>query len=288
MARNTPVIVSVADTINLATLSATLGPSTREEARALAPEETDEALVELGNSVSTERVDDDALRILHAAAEFFATASKERKAKVYLSPEFVRVAAWSALQGHDAWSASATRRSVKGTAVIAREVETSDRMKLTRQRRDQLAEAIARVGGSSAWRVKVTAAVRPGASGMPEARADVGLASLVALGRPLLASKKADVQVRVKLYALTEKQLAEAETLAAETAKLAGKAGAPKRVVTQADVDLWDGLNLVILEQVTRAFAHGNRADPTVPKLGFVSLRSRVSSKGKKTPGVTG
>ena len=113
MARNTPVIVSVADTINLATLSATLGPSTREEARALAPEETDEALVELGNSVSTERVDDDALRILHAAAEFFTTASKERKAKVYLSPEFVRVAAWSALQGHDAWSASATRRSVK-------------------------------------------------------------------------------------------------------------------------------------------------------------------------------
>jgi hypothetical protein len=133
--------------------------------------------------------------------------------------------------------------------------------------------------------VKVTDAVRPGATGMPEARADVALASLVTLGRTLLASKRADVRARIALYALTAAQLGEAEKVATETASVAGKAKSPKSAVQRADVDLWDGLNLAILEQVRRAFANASALDPTITTLGFVSLRTQAGAKGKRDPG---
>ena len=279
---------TIADVTDLAALSAALGPSTWAAVRALVPARTDAALVKEGNTVATPRVDDDALRLLRGAAVFLANAPASARARVNLSPEFIRAAAWSALQGHNAWRAIATRAAQAGTKDATRAVQAAAGLTLARALRDQLAETLIRVGGTPAWQVKVTAAVRPGATGLPEARADVALASLAALGRTLLTSRKADVQQRIELYALTEAQLAEAEAVAAQTAVIAGKAKAPKAVTKQAEVDLWDGLNLAILEQVTRAFARGSAVDPTVPTLGFVSLRSRVAAKGKKAPGSAG
>ena len=205
---------AIADVTDLAALSAALGPSTWAAVRALVPARTDAALVKEGNTAGTPRIDDDALRLLRGGAVFLANAPASARARVNLSPEFIRAAAWSALQGHNAWRAPT-------------------------------------------WRT-------------------------------LLTSRKADVQQRIELYALTEAQLAEAEAVAAQTAVIAGKAKSPKAVTKQAEVYLWDGLNLAILEQVTRAFARGSAVDPTVPTLGFVSLRSRVAAKGKKAPGSAG
>ena len=276
---------TIADVTDLAALSAALGPATQAEARALVPGQSDEALVKSGNRVATPRVDDDALRLLRGAATFYATAPAAVRARVNLSPDFLRVAAWAALQGHDAWTSIATRAAQSGTRDATRAVQSADALKRSRALRDQLAETVAQVGGTPAWRVKVTAAVRPGATGMPEARADVALASLVALGRELLASKKADVKQRVALYSLTAAKLDEAAAVAAQTASIVGKAKAPKSLARQGEVDLWDGLNLAILEQVTRAFSRASAVDPAVPSLGFVSLRSRAAAKGKQTPG---
>jgi hypothetical protein len=279
---------NIADVTDLAALSAALGPATESEARALAPAKSDAALIKLGNTVATPRVDDDALRLLRGAATFFATAPAAARARVNLSPDFLRVAAWSALQGHDAWTAIATRTAQAGTTDATRAVQAAEKLARSRALRDQLAEVIAQVGGTSAWQVKVTAAVRPAAAGMPEARADVALAALAAFGRTLLASTKSDVRQRAALYALTAAQLDEAEAVAAQTAAVAGKAKNPKSVAKQADVDRWDGLNLTLLERVTRAFGRASAVDPTVPALGFVSLRSRVTAKGKVEPAANG
>lgn len=275
---------NIADVTSLAALSAALGPATRAEARALAPARTDAALVKLGNTVATPRVDDDALRLLRGGAAFFAAASPAARARVNLSPEFLRVAAWSALQGHNAWTAIATRTAQAGTTDATRAAQVTEHLARARALRDQLAEVIAQVGGTSTWQLKVNAAVRPAATGLPEARADVALASLVALGNAQLASKKADVRQRVALYALTSAQLDEAEAVATQTAAVAGRAKNPKTLAKRAEVDLWDGLNVTILERVTRAFGRASAVDPMVPALGFVSLRSRVNGKGKTDP----
>ncbi|MDO9018054.1 MAG: hypothetical protein Q7V43_14155 [Myxococcales bacterium] len=275
---------NIADVTDLAALSAALGPATEAEARALAPSKSDAALIKLGNTVATPRIDADALRLLRSAASFFATAPAASRARVNLSPDFIRVAAWSALQGHEAWTAIATRTAAAGTTDATRATQSMERLAHARALRDQLAEVVAQVGGTSAWQVKVTAAVRPGATGMPEARADVALAALAALGRTLLASKSPDVRQRAALYALGPAQLDEAEKVAAATAAVAGRAKSPRSVAKRATVDRWDGLNLTILERVTRAFGRASAVDATIPALDFVSLRSRTNAKGKGDP----
>jgi hypothetical protein len=114
---------SIADVTDLAALSAALGPATREEVRALVPEQTDAARVKRGSGVATPRIDDDALRLLRGGAHFFATATPAARQRVNLSPEFLRVAAWSTLQGHDAWTAFATRTAQSGTKDATRVVQ---------------------------------------------------------------------------------------------------------------------------------------------------------------------
>lgn len=279
---------NIADVTDLAALSAALGPATEAEARALASAKSDAALIKLGNTVATPRIDDDALRLLRGAAAFFVSGPAAARARVNLSPEFLRVAAWSALQGHEAWVAVATRAAQAGTTDATRAVQAAQKLARARALRDQLAEVLAQVGGTPSWQVKVHAAVRPAAAGMPEARADVALAALANLGRTLLASKNADVRQRIAFYALKSAQLDEAESVAADTAVTAGKAKNPKSLAKRAEVDRWDGLNITLLERVTRAFGRAHAVDPTVPALGFVSLRSRVAAKGKTEPSGNG
>ncbi|HEX2573748.1 MAG TPA: hypothetical protein VH877_29635 [Polyangia bacterium] len=65
----------------------------------------------------------------------------------------------------------------------------------------------------------------------------------------------------------------------------------PIAPVTQGTVDLWDGINLTLYEQIVDIFAAGRESDPTIPRLGPKSLRRfyrQVRKTGPKSTPTTG
>lgn len=269
--------------LSLLALVKALGEATDEEARWLVEAVTDEQLVREGAEVTTQRVTDDAIRIYGAAAVFFTSATDAQREEVLLDPEVIRIGAWAALQGDTLARSLAKGQADKATGHAAMVTAAEMTVAQTRTIRDQCAEALrGALGGDVEKMARLSSALRPAASGQPEAGPDVALASLVVLGREVLASRDAAVVKRAGFFGVTEARLglwAKAAESGAEARELIA---APKvGRATQADVDRWDGINLRILNRVTGAFAVARALYPSIPALRKVSLRR--ASPRKKT-----
>jgi hypothetical protein len=108
--------------------------------------------------------------------------------------------------------------------------------------------------------------------------------NLAALGRRLLTSHDPKIIARHKKTSLTLEKLAQAEIMARDM-KVAGEAAEsvrPLAPVTQGMVDLWDGINLTLYEQIVDIFTAGRESDPTIPRLGPKALR-RFYRQTRKT-----
>lgn len=56
--------------------------------------------------------------------------------------------------------------------------------------------------------------------------------------------------------------------------------------VPQSEVDLWDGINLALLDRVVTAFERGHDRDPVIPRVAYLSLRS-TSRRVEPPPPIT-
>lgn len=270
--------------LSLASLVASLGAATEDEARTLVGNVSDEQLTREGSAVATQRVSDDALRVYSAAAAFFDTASESQRAAVLLAPAVLRIGAWAAHRGDEASRALARGHAERTTEHTAKLAAAESTVARTRAHRDQCAEALrGAIGGDAEALSRLSSALRPGASGQPEAGPDVALASMVSLGRELLAKGDAGVETRSGLFGLTKAALDAWEKAAEAGAEARRMVEAPRQArATQGEVDRWDGINLRIIDRVVGAFAAARGIDPSVPALGLVSLRVRVGTGTKR------
>lgn len=256
-------------------LSTQLGGATVAEARALTEGSSDADLVRVGNDFATPRVKGDALRILGVAAEFFRHAPKAERDALDMTVDVVRIGAWTAAENvrayeaHRSAIASAKARSSGALAEAEAVVERA------RNEKKRFSDTLRAVGQRSATETAIAHALAPGAHGEANTGPDVSLSLLAKEGRALLASTDENVTRRAATYRLTRERVAQVEALAKEAKEADKVINAPKVVITQTQVDWWDGLTYAILQTVVRAFQGAHAFNPKVPALDFVSLRKR-------------
>ncbi|MEI7893750.1 MAG: hypothetical protein WCI05_11695 [Myxococcales bacterium] len=250
------------------------GGATEEEALAFVEGMTDAELVALGAEVATSRIDTDTARLYGKAHRFFLTATPERLAAVPgVTSDMLRVAVWTARQGQVKAQQRQRAHSAKGGDKAVRKAEAQTTRDTGLLRREQLHRALLTLGKKDS----VTKLQISGAYGIVTTPSDhsASLVAMAKLARTMLADDSPGAVLRRKGSALTEGWLKETEELASQVEKT-GASGAAVRgeaEVTQADVDLYDGINLRLLEAFIDSFEAGHGVDPSVPRLVPNALR---------------
>lgn len=231
-------------------------------------------LIAVGRTISTERIDTDSARIYGGMLSFYRNATPtQRRALVGCSLRLIEISIWAAHHGHvlftqrDAALRSGTGRQQSRTA-------GSDVVRAqAKARRQQLKEALDGIaGGDPEALATITAAY--GTIDTLEHFSEA-LKQLAAIGRRYLRSRDTGVKIRLADTQLDAAYLDETDALAAQTLQVgsAAKAARASATVAQDEVDLWDGINLALLERLLRVFEAGRAADPTIPRFAVLALR---------------
>jgi len=274
-------------------LLARLGPATEEEVLAYIEGATDEELIAEGRQVDTARIDTDTARIYGRALDFIERAQnkeqekaeKEKDKKKVRRPAgpvrgvtraLLRVGVWAAVQGHDAYVALRTGIAQQRSGRALNQDTAEETRQEGRDLHVELIDALRAVAGQKKT-LLARIAQAANLSAAPEGLAG-SIRALVAIGREMLADPSPAMKLRLAdgESGVTTEYLDACEETAGRVAKAESVGGAvlPSPEVSQAEVDRWDGINLVLLETVIRAFEAGHRVNPTVPRVLPISLRT--------------
>lgn len=270
-----PVAFDGEKVYTLEELVARYGPATVDDILAYLEGATNEALVADGADVATERINRDAPRLYGIATDFFTIATPEQLDFIPgVTEDFLRAAIWSAYQGYLVW----TSMQVAGTRVkVARSGRTASSKDIQQRgsaRRDVLDSGLRfLIGEKNELRGRLDVAYR--SSNQPFDVATT-IRALAEIGRLVLADTSPGAVQRRRGSRITAAFLAGSEALAADVEASGREAGAvPARLpVSQTDLDLWDGRNLLFMGKLIDAFESGHAAEPSVPRLIPNSLRS--------------
>ena len=258
------------------------GPATEDEVFALVDRDRP-SLVADGAKVGTPRISTDSARIYGRASDFFASATPVQKSALRgFSADLTRIAIWAALRGQELYE---QRRRADSAGASRQEQRQEDGRALRQQavaRREQLATLLRlAAGGNEQHEADIARAY--GRIATPEELAQA-LDELVKLGQKYLGSGNPALKRRSAIAGLDAAYLTEAAALAKSARDRLKVATASREapVVSQADIDLWDGVNLYLLERIIDLFEVGNQLEPTVPRLLPVSLRYWFKPAAKK------
>lgn len=272
--------------VDIESTSASLGVATEAEAQTLIGDVSDAALIAAGARVATPRISKEAARVAVFANGFFATATPATRSALCMSPEVVRIMAWTAAQGNRAWRRLSAMRAQRKTTKTVRSDAHDALATQARGARDQIADALRKVvSGSTDLEARIASAVTPAAQGEADVGPGKALASLVVIAREQLASAKKDVLTRCEMWGVTASRIDELEKLATKAQKAERAANAPTADLDheQAIVDRWDGINLILIDQIVRAFAKARAAGKAVKPFKLVHLRGILGTrKGKR------
>lgn len=243
-------------------------------------------LAALGAQVATARISTEAARIYGQVSDFWPGASAaQRQALRGFSDTLLRLCVWSAWQGDRLWTArdqeQTAARAQQGTRVTTADGVRSHALTL----RDQWRTTLRMVSGGAPVLDDAIAAAY-GTLETPGRLAEA-IRRLAALGEAwqrdkALAPRCSDAGIDAAFVADTR---AFAATI--EPTLTAGQAVRESPRVAQAEVDLWDGVNLLLLDRVLDLFAVATRLDPMVPRLQPISLRNWFSPQRPKKPAGT-
>ena len=243
-----------------------------------------EQLVLMGQQVRTERIDTDTARLLGTAYDFARSATPaQRRAVPSLTEQRLRVSIWAAAHGQQLNLAA---QASKSQAAADQELRATDAQQVkaeaTGLRKVLFATLFSLTGGQKLRVDELRIAY--GRSEKPQELADSLLALSGLLERylkeadPKIAARRAEMvldgQLAAKGRALSEQML-----------KRGSSAHAPRTATSNAEVDRWDGINLLLLEQLIVIFDAGHALDATVPRLIPLALRNWFGrSTGSKSP----
>ena len=259
---------------SLSELVARYGEATADEVFARVDREP-LALVDAGSQVATTRIDTDCARLYGRAGDFYKSASpQQRQALRGFSPELLRLALWSARHGQELFEQRRLASDAGASRQEQRQVQAQALRQQAMARRDQLA-ALLRLaaGGNAQHTAEITRAY--GRIASPEELAQA-LEDLTELGRRYLGGSDAALARRAAAAGLETAYLDQTAELAETARSQLRTAEAPREAAagSQSEVDLWDGVNLFLLESIIELFDVANQVDPTVPRLVPLALRS--------------
>jgi hypothetical protein len=268
-------------------LAASVGKPDRSLLDALLEGTSDAELVKIGRTIRTERILVDTARIYASAWSWWKEASKEERAMLRgASEELLVLAIHQALELERlrALREGAVAAEETSRAVLEREAELAVATGLAL--RDQAYDAMRDAAGQDVkHRTEVAMAV--GTAENEEALA-LGLEALARVLNDWLQPKKGDsaLGVRLSLANLDKDYATALHAAALRVRTTAAKVGsiAPNSKVTQGDLDRADGINVLLLGQLIRAFDGAHNINPTVPRLVPISTR-RLFSRRKKVEG---
>lgn len=249
------------------------GPAVTAEQVLLYVDAPTEQLVQMGQQVRTERIDTDTARLLGTAYDFALTATPaQRKAVPSLTEQRLRVSIWAAAHGQQL---NLEAQASKSEAAATQERRALDaqlvKAEATGLRKVLFATLFSLTGGHKLRTDELRVAY--GRSEKPQELADSLRALADLLDRyqrdpdPKIAARRAEMLLDGQLAA-------KGRALAEQVLKRGSSEKAPRTATTHAEVDRWDGINLLLLEQLILIFEAGHAVDATVPRLIPLALRT--------------
>ena len=261
------------------------GPATEEEVFSLIEGYDRNELIDWGADVATSRIDTDTARDYGRGLDFWRVATEDQKdALLGMSDKLLRIAIWAARHGQLLAQAHAQGQSGSAAAQSERRVGAGQLRKQAKARRNQLkALLLTIVAGDAELRSRVDNAY--GTASTP-ATLGKSLRDLVALGRELLQSTNPGIVERRQDSQLNEEVLVRAATMATDATRKGEEAESPQQAteITQGEVDLWDGINLALYEQILDVFEAGRESDATIIRLSPVATRRVLGRQRSRKP----
>lgn len=270
----------------LSALAAELGAPSPALIAALLEETPDSELVERGTQIASARVVTDGARMLGIGWTFYKGASPEQKRRLRgCSRDLFTLGIAETLRLEQLLDQQEAQRQHEGSVRQVSAVAQGTAWDTSLGLRDQAADALRSAAGSRAARAAVTEAIGNAESAPALAR---GLESLAKLLEGWLLQSagpaRADEALKLRLALFTlDASYAKELRRAAEALRHAEAAvqNRPQTArVSQVQLDRQDGLCLLLLDRLMRAFERGHALDPTIPRLIPLATRSILGRSG--------
>jgi len=273
--------------LTLPEIAATLAPPDPALLKALLAGTTEVQLVEKGRLIASSRIVTDTRRLYATAYAFYAQATPAQRKKLRgFSLKLLALAVAQAITLDEMRRDHEDRSLDKDAIRSTRDAELRETFTRALGLRDQLHDVLLDVAGQTlAAREEIDQAV--GTAEKPELLVR-GLEQLSIIGSRFLDETTGPIHDRAELFELDQNYLAEIaiaqknleDAIAAAAVRPAGTN------VSQGDLDKADGLNLMLLGHVIRAFDSAHDQDPTIPTLVPIATRrmfNRPSAAKKKS-----
>ena len=262
-----------------------VGSADGSGARALVRGLTDEDLIDLGRRVATPRITTDGRRMYGTVLDALARLAPAQRALLpTVTDARVATAIGAMAHGRDLHQRREAELGLRKSGKESTEVAATAVRERARALRAQLREVLVDLLGD---RPEIDAAAGNVTTG-------AALSTAIENLLEILEVKVLGTELRGELHpgSYDKGELAAIRKTAAEARRLDDRAAAVQGVaeVPQSEVDLWDGINLTLLDRVVTAFERGHDRDPAIPRLGYLSLRTwsrRVAPPAPVTPPTT-
>ncbi len=266
----------------LESIAAALGTPDAAFLEALLDGTTEAQLVGKGRQIASTRVLTDVRRLYVLAYSFWQSATDTQKETLRgFSTDLLAVAAHQAIQLDGMVAVHEEKGEARGATRAALDAALRDVFQKALVLRDQAHDVLLGVAGSDpAAQEEVNQAV-----GTAEDPATLGrgIGALVALGKKYLVTPSGPIKTRAKLLRLDADYIAKLEGIGAalSAATQAAHARPAGEKITQGGLDRADGINLLLLGLIIRAFDDAHEQDPTIPRLAPIATR-RIFDKGSR------
>ena len=258
-----------------------VGAADGSGARALVRGLTDEDLIDLGRRVATPRITTDGRRMYGIVLDALSGLTPAQRALLPTVTDARVAAAVGALaHGRDLHQRRQTELGLRRSGKEASEADAGAVRERARALRAQLREVLVDLLGDRPEIDAAAGSVTTGAALASAIENLVGILEVKVLGTELRAELQPGSYDKGELAAI-RKTAAEARRLDDRAEAVQGVAEVP-----QSEVDLWDGINLALLDRVVTAFERAHDRDPVIPRIAYLSLRS-TSRRVEPPPPIT-
>ncbi len=267
----------------LTEVASQLGDATEDEVRVELEGIDNAAFVAKGRRIGTPRLGKELARNYGIFADWLPKATDDQRELLgFVATDWFRLAVWTGRQAEIRYDAMQTGTALGSAEKDARQADADKHLGQARRTRDRLRSALVHLaGGVPTWIARIDAAYAT--STTPHPACD-SLLALCDLADTMLADPSKGISKRRKHSTLKPALIQKYRTLAAAASTKAAEAAAvtPKAAVSQAEVDLWDGMAVSFFEQFVEAVEQAREEDPTIPTPTIIGLRSFFGRRSTK------
>jgi hypothetical protein len=268
----------------LADIVERLGPATENETRLELEGYTNEDFITKGRRIGTPRLAKELARNYGQIVDWLNSATAQQKEYLgFVGKDWLRIAAFAGRQAEIRHDEFARGESEKAATKHVRGSKADEAMDLVKHTRERLYTALLNVAaGLSVWKARVDAAYATPDTRVPMTDA---VDALCTIAEKMLAEPTSGMVIRLARNNITSATIQKWRDLSesARLAKQEADAVAPSPSVSQADIDIWDGIAITLFEQFVDAVEDARRLDPAIPAPSIIGLRNWFGRRSPKS-----